>query len=140
VTFWLNNLINALEGALAVALIFLVSRLLLKRSRVALAVGVIVLFVATNNGSAISGTWLDTFNVVAFTMLITVVIHRFGLLATASTLFVDNIVADVPLTTHLSLWWSTPTLLTMSLLIGLVSFAYYAARGGQPLFGEAFVD
>src|SRR6185295_7997854 len=110
------------------AMIFLVLRLLLRRPRLALAAGVVVLLVAMNNGSAISGTWIDTFNVVAFTALITFVIHRFGLLAAATLLFVDNIVTDVPLTTDLSAWWSTPTTLSLALLIGLACYAYRAAR------------
>jgi hypothetical protein len=93
-----------------------------------------------NAGQIISGTWVDRFNVVAFTMLLTFVIHRFGLLAAAMVLFVDNVVTDVPWTTDLSVWWATPTLLTAALLIGLVSFAYYAARAGEPLFGNVLAD
>jgi len=64
------------------------------------------------------------------------VIHRYGLVAAAALLFVDNVVADMPLTTDLSLWWSSPTLLTLALVFGLLGFAYYAARGGEPLFGQ----
>jgi len=30
--------------------------------------------------------------------------------------------------------------LTLSLLLGLVAFAYYAARGGEPLFGQVVPD
>jgi hypothetical protein len=134
-SFWINVAIGGLQSALGVALIFLVIRLLLRRSGPALAVGFFVLLLVLNNGSAISGTWVDTFNAVAFTALITLVIHRFGLLAVATLLFVDNVVTDVPLTTDLSVWWSTPTVLSVALLIGLVCVAYSAARAGQPLFG-----
>jgi serine/threonine-protein kinase len=140
VTLWLNHLMGALQSALAIAMIFLVLRLVLRRPRVALIAGVAVLLLAMNGGQVISGTWVDRFNVVAFTTLLTFVIHRFGLLAAATVLFVDNVVTDVPWTTDLSAWWSTPTLLTMSLMIGLVSFAFYAARRGEPLFGNVLAD
>jgi hypothetical protein len=30
--------------------------------------------------------------------------------------------------------------LTLSLLLGLIGFAYYAARGGEPLFGQVVPD
>ncbi len=90
--------------------------------------------------AVISGTWMDTFNNVAFTILMTVVIHRFGLLAMATTLFVDNIVTSAPMTTNLSAWWSTPTTLSVAMLIGLTGFAYRAARAGQPLFGQVIKD
>jgi hypothetical protein len=139
-SFWINVAIGGLQSALGIALIFLVIRLLLRRSGPALAVGFVVLLLVLNNGSAISGTWVDTFNAVAFTALLTLVIHRFGLLAAATLLFVDNVVTDVPLTTDLSVWWSTPTVLSVSLLIGLVCFAYSAARAGQPLFGRGIAE
>jgi hypothetical protein len=140
VTLWLNHLMGGLQSALAIAMIFLVPRLVLRRPRVALIAGVAVLLLAMNAGQVISGTWVDRFNVVAFTTLLTFVIHRFGLLAAAMMLFVDNVVTDVPWTTDLSVWWATPTLLTAALMIGLVSFAYYAARTGAPLFGNVLAE
>jgi hypothetical protein len=140
VSRWLGEIINALQSALAVALIFLVMRLVLKRSWLALSAGLVVLVLAMNNGSVISGTWMDTFNNVAFAVLMTIVIHRFGLLAMATALFAENIVTSVPLTTNLSAWWSTPTTLSVALLIGLACFAYRAARAGQPLFGQVISD
>jgi len=60
--------------------------------------------------------------------------------AAAALLFVDNVMSDVPLTTDLSAWWSTPTVLTVALVFGLVAFAYHAARGGEPLFGQVVTD
>ncbi len=116
---WLNIVIGALSSALAVALIFLVLRLLLKRPRVALIVGFLVLLLLLNDGSFISGNWFDRFNNLGFTLLITFVIHRFGLLAMATTLFVDNTMTDVPLTTNLSAWWSTPMIASLAMLIGV---------------------
>jgi len=133
---WLNVGIGALSSALAVALIFLVLRLLLKRPRAALVVGFLILLLLMNGGSLISGNWFDRFNNVGFTLLITFVLHRFGLLATAMTLFVDNIVTDVPLTTNLAAWWSAPMITSLTMLIAVASLAYVAARVGQPLFGQ----
>src|SRR5262249_42323842 len=127
---WLNTAIGALQSGLTIAMIFLVLRLLLKRTRIALGVGLGVLLLAMNNASVISGTWVDRYNVIVFTLLITVAIHRFGLLAAATLLFVDNIITDVPMTTNVSVWWSTPTDLSVALMIGLAAFAYYAARAG----------
>jgi len=137
---WLSEVINALQSALVVAMIFLVMRLLLKRTRPAIGAGLFVLVLAMNGGSVLSGTWMDTFNNIAFTVFLTIVIQRFGLLAMATALFVDNIVTSVPMTTNLSAWWSTPTTLSVAMLIGLTGFAYRAARARQPLFGPVFGD
>jgi hypothetical protein len=137
---WLDIAVGALMSALAIALIFLVLRLLLKRPRAALIVGFLVLLLLLNNGSFISGNWIDRFNNLTFTLLLTFVLHRFGLLATAMTLFVDNIMTSVPLTTNLPAWWAGPTIATLAMLIALGAFAYAAARAGQPLFGQLLED
>jgi hypothetical protein len=137
---WLGVIIDALESALIVALIFLALRLVVKRRWPALGAGFLVLVLAVNGGSVISGTWVDTFNNVAFSVLMTVVIHRFGLLAMATALFVDNVMTNPPMTTNLAAWWSTPTTLSVVMLLGLVCFAYRAARAGAPLFGQVISD
>jgi len=137
---WLNVVIGAVSSALAIALIFLVLRLILKRPRAALVVGFFVLLLILNNGTVISGNWFDRFNNVTFTLLLTLVLHRFGLLATATTLFVDNVVSDVPIPADLSAWWSGPMIASLLMLIAVACFAYFAARAGQPLFGRLLED
>ena len=128
---WLNYVIGGLQSALAIAMIFLVLRLFVqqaprgaggRRRRSALR---------AEQRQILTGDWIGRFNVVAFTTLITVVIHRYGLVAAATLLFVDNVITDIPLTPDLGVWWSTPTVLTLSLVLGLVAFAYYAARAGS---------
>jgi membrane-bound metal-dependent hydrolase YbcI (DUF457 family) len=42
----------------------------------------------------------------------------------------------LPRTSH---WTATASNLTMALVIGLACFGFYAARAGQPLFGD-FAD
>ena len=140
VSQWLNYVTGGLQSALVIAMIFLVLRLLLRRPRVALVAGVVVLLFAMNSGQILTGNWVDRFNVVAFTAFFTLVTHRYGLVAAAALLFVDNVMSDTPLTTDLSVWWSAPTVLTLALVLGLVAFAYRAARGGEPLFGQVVPD
>jgi hypothetical protein len=137
---WLNVVIGATSSTLEIALLFLLLRLLLKRPRAALVVGCLVLLLVMNSGSIISGNWFDRFNSFWFTLLLTFVIHRFGLLATATALFVDNIVIDTPVTTSLSAWWSTPMIASLVMLSAVAWLAYSAARAGQPLFGQLLED
>jgi serine/threonine-protein kinase len=138
--YWLGQISNALQNALYIAMLFLVLRLLLRRPRLAMAAGIGILLLILNNGQIVTGTWIDRFNAVSFTLLISVVLHRFGLVATTMLLFVDNVVSDIPLTTDLTVWWSTPTILTVAMLAALVSFAYSAARTGEPLFGKVLAE
>jgi hypothetical protein len=95
--------------------------------------------IMVNRGSAVSGSWMDTLHVVAFVVLWTVAI-RFRLLAIATGVFASNLMTNIPITTNLSAWWATPTLLTLALLIALACLAYSGARAGQPLFGRLLPD
>jgi len=140
VKHWVSTMNGGLQNALMLAMVFLALRLLLRRPQLALVAGVAVLLAFMNNGEFFSGTWIDKYNVLAMTVLLTLVLHRYGLVAAAMTLFVDNLVNGIPLTTHLSVWWSTSTVLTVTLLVALVAFSYYSARTGEPLFGDVIVD
>ena len=102
--------------------------------------GFLILLLLLNNGSFISGNWFDRFNNLGFTLLLTFVLHRFGLLATATALFVDNTMTSVPLTTNLAAWWSGPMIASLIMLIAIGWLAYSAARAGQPLFGQVLED
>ncbi len=140
VSRWVDWLVNALESTLAVAMVFIVLRLLLKRPWLVVPAGIAVLAAVSENGLAISGNWMDTLSILLTVSLITLVIYRFGLLALAAAAFVSNLVDSPPLTLNLSAWWATPTTLTLALMIGLVSFACVAARAGQPLLGSVLRD
>jgi hypothetical protein len=65
----------------------------------------------------------------------TVVLFRYGLLPLAIALFVDDVVTAVPMTPHLSAWWSGASTLTIVAFATLAAFAFYASRAGQPLLG-----
>jgi hypothetical protein len=137
---WITEIMNSVQSALAVTMILVVMRLLLKRAWLAMAANGMILLLAVNNGSAISGSWMDVLNVVMFIVLITIAIYRFGLVAMATALFVSNTLGNMPLTPNLSVWWSTPTLLTVGMLVALTWVAFSAARTGQPLFGTVLKD
>ena len=126
----------ALQNALVVAMVFVVLRLALKRSGLELAAGVLVLIVVSNNGSALSGSWMDTAFSTLIISLLTFSVYRYGLLVVVVAMFVANVFRNVPLTTNPSLWWSAASNVPLALAIGLACFGYYAARAGQPLFGR----
>ncbi len=134
---WLST---AMQSALAAAVVFVVFLLLFKRSWLALIPGIVVLLFLKDNGTAVSGTWLDiAFSTVLISVL-TVALYRYGLLVLVVSLFVGEVVHNVPLTLNTSLWWATPSNLTLTMFIALAGFAYYAARAGQPLLWTAPKD
>jgi hypothetical protein len=136
VTRWVNILYNSLQSVLLIAMIFVVLRLVLRRGWLAALVGVVVLMALSDNGQALTGTWFDFAQIGLIFVVVTFGLFRFGLLPLTVAAFADNVATGIPLTLNLSAWWATPSLLTLALLIGLAAFGFYAARAGQPLFGN----
>jgi len=136
VTRWISMLYNTMQSTLIFTAILIVMRLLFKRGWLALAASLIVLTVLTDGGAALTGTLLDFVAYVTVIGVSTFVLFRFGMLALAVGSFADTVATNMPMTLQLSLWWATPAALSLALLLGLAAFGFYAARTGQPLFGN----
>jgi len=101
-------------------------------------VGSILIFLAVaDNGQAIlGGLGLNTvFFVAAYATVLTALV-RFGLLAAAVTSIVNAALTGAPFPAHLSSWAGASAIWTIVLLLGLMTFGFYSARAGQPLFGK----
>jgi hypothetical protein len=125
-----------LQTALFGALMFVGLRFLLRRDWAAFAASILILLAIGDNGQAIlGGVGLNTmfFALLYGTTLIAIV--RFGLLVTAVGLIVDGALTGVPFPAHLSGWAGMPAVWTIVLVLAMMSFGFYAARAGQPLFG-----
>ena len=64
------------------------------------------------------------------------IVVRFGLLVTAVSAAVANILAATPLTFSMTHWTATTSNLALAVVIGLTMFGFYASRAGQPLLGN----
>ena len=84
----------------------------------------------------LGGVGLNTVFYVFLYSVILIAIVRFGLLVTATGLIVDSALTNVPFPAHLSGWAGMPAVWTIIAVLGLMSFGFYAARAGQPLFGD----
>ena len=137
---WVVAFSSALQISLFLAMVFVVLRLLLKRSWLALIAGIVILVLVTDNESITSGRWIDVTSAILSTALLSFAVYRYGLLVVTVALFVRDILQNVPLTLNASVWWATPSTLTLALFVGLACFGYYAARAGQPLLWPALRD
>jgi hypothetical protein len=126
---------EALISTLFITLLFIVIRLIVRRPWVAAVVGVALITAISNNASAVTGGWVEFVFVFAVIAASTAVLFRYGLLALAVALFVDDVTTAVPMTPHLSAWWAGGSNLTMLALAAIAMFGFYASRAGQPLFG-----
>jgi hypothetical protein len=132
---WVQEGFNSVQSALVIVFAFVALRLLVRRTWLAVAIGVVLVAFASSGSIAPGGSLaVDALFAVLSISLITFAIFRFGLLVTAVTLLVDNIPSSIPFVASPA-WASTPGYLSIALVAALCCFGFYAARGGQPLFG-----
>jgi hypothetical protein len=123
--------------ALLTTLVFVVCRLLTRRTSAAIALGMVVMFYAWSAiGAALAYWWVEVMFELAAVTILAVVTIRFGLLASAVALFVAALGETVPLTFDAAHWSAVGSNWAMAVITLLVCFGFYASRAGQPLFGS----
>jgi serine/threonine-protein kinase len=134
---WAGQFYGSLQSALIVALVFVGLRLIVRRTWIAAAIGVLLVTAAVMQSAPVGGVlWVHAVIQLATIGLITFAIFRFGLLVTTVMLIVDNIPTAVPIVTHGPAWAAVPGNLSIAFVVALACFGFYAARAGQPLFGK----
>ena len=133
---WLGGSIWDIEEALMTVLLIVVLRLLLRRNWLVFPVLVAVLTLSASPGKYVDSTtlWALLFPL-ASGVALAVVTVRYGLLSLVVTRFVWGLLLATPMTLHLGHWSAASSSAVLALLVGLTLFAFYAARGRQPLFG-----
>jgi hypothetical protein len=134
---WSDQTFSSVETALIVTMMFVGLRLLVRRTWVAVAIGVIGLSVAVSNNARPGDVlWLYGLLQMVTIGILTIAIFRFGLLVTAVALLVDNIPTAAPFITHGPAWAAFPGNMSAAVVVAIACFGFYAARAGQPLFGK----
>ena len=67
-------------------------------------------------------------------LTITIVVARFGLLATIAAQVFFFLSMEYPITTDLSAWYVSSTLFAIAIILGLAVYGFYTSLGGQPVF------
>jgi serine/threonine-protein kinase len=133
---WIQQTFNSVQSALLIVLVFVALRLLVRRTWLAVGIGIVIVAASSNNSVSGQALWLDAVFAVLGISLITYGIFRFGLLVTTVMLLTDNIPSSMPFAGHAAAWATMPGMLSAALIAALGCFGFYAARGGQPLFGD----
>jgi serine/threonine-protein kinase len=133
-----NSITNGIVVAVFLVLGYVLLRLTLRRTSLATAAAVILvaLVQAPNALNADTVWWIAAIEQAVIVAAATTIVIRYGLLVTAVTLPLINILSNVPLTYALSHWTSTTSNITLAVVAGLTGFAFYASRAGQPLLGK----
>jgi hypothetical protein len=122
--------------ALLVTLVFVVARLVARRTVAAIAVGMAVMFYAWSDLGAASALWLEVLLEITAVGVLALVTIRFGLLASAVALFVASMCVEVPLTFDAAHWSAAASNSTLAIVAALALYGFYASRAGRPVFGS----
>ena len=133
-----DQIARSLFVSLLAVLGIVLLRLIFRRMSIAIAAAFALLMLAQASQVLASETtwWITAIFQLWIIMAVLFVIVRFGLLATVVTLSIGNFSGDIPLTPNLSHWTATTSNLMVAIVVGVAFFAYYAARAGEPLFGD----
>jgi len=134
---WGDQFFYSLQTTLVLVLVLVVVRLVVRRTWLAVIIGVAIEVGAAGAGVPAGGVgWLYYVAQIMAVGLITLAIFRYGLLVTAVMILLDNIPSAVPILPHGPSWAALPGNLSIALVVALACFGFYAARAGQPLFGK----
>jgi hypothetical protein len=132
---------NAPFSALWLIFGIVLLRLVLRKTWLVVAAGMVLFVVATSGSLLDEGpTWLRFGAQVCALALVLTLMLKFGLLATTS-LFVSNLlVSSAPLTLDPNRWYFATSAWVLAIAASIAIYGFYAARGGEPLFGRRLLD
>jgi hypothetical protein len=84
--------------------------------------------------------WIDAAFILPVATLSLLLLIRFGVLSATVASFVASILTQFPLTTHISAWYSGPTLLAVSAVLALVIWSFHVALAGRPLLRDEVLE
>jgi len=134
--FW--HLADVVGVPMIVLFMAVLLRAVLRKTWLALTVGaVLVSFVMSGAGDSSMITLL-MWMLVAGVVLICLV--RFGLVATMSLVFFQDLIFKFPLTLDLSAWYVGQSALALVIAGGVAVYAFVLALGGRPVFQRGLLD
>jgi hypothetical protein len=132
---WAILAIRSLTPTFSAVMLFVVLRLITKRARTAIGLGMVLIFAWWYALASSPMVWLEALVEVVIVALFTLLMIRFGLLAAIIAYFVFTVSQVVPLTLNAAHWSSGASNETLAFLGVLTLTGFFAARGGKPLFG-----
>jgi len=107
--------------------------LVLRRERLALLAVWILITLVASLLTQISPVMIP-FSAIG-SLLVVLVLYRFGLLAMISALLVCHLWAFFPITTEFTAWYATDFTIGLAICVALAALGFYTSLAGQSLFG-----
>jgi serine/threonine-protein kinase len=129
---WLRQVVNSILGTLQFFFLLLGLKFVLRKDWLA-AIAFVAIF-------AVPQGLLDTHPAIELPTMILVysiavlIVLRFGLIPLAVAIFTVDMVANLPLSSDLSAWFMTNSLLALLSVVVLAVWGFYHSLGGQPIW------
>ena len=136
----MNIAVSSVQTSLLFLLIVVFLRLGLRRVWASALVSIPLMSVLFLDQVGTTNTPLIFVFVLAAGAILTFATFRFGLLTLVTTMVASTLVINMPFRLDPSQWAARRRQWTIGLLIATACLAFYASRGGQPLFGAPAVE
>jgi serine/threonine-protein kinase len=133
----LDSLVHSIVPSMGLLTLLLFASLVFRRIWVA---GLVVILLFAAIGMADFGYWFDVFGLLATLSVIMFTLVRLGLLSASVLFAVARLVDSFVITSDLSGWWATGTIVSMVFILALVGYGFYVALAGRPLFGSGWLE
>ena len=135
-----GQIMSSLSIGLVLLFVILMLSLVLRRDRLAFAIGaavwVLLLFLGNVN---LGAPVLDLILVATGAILVIAPLWRYGLLATVSLFFFSS-VNSFPVTTNFTAWYATGFVMYLALVVAVAVYGFYTSLAGQKPFGGKFLE
>ena len=128
---------NAIIFSLAVTLVLVFTRLVLRRKAPAVAVTCLVVATLIVGGE---NYFVTIPLALVNALLLTTVLVRFSILAYGTSVLIVNVVLNFPMTLDFSRWYAGRSLLVLSIVVTLAMYGFRCALGKQPAFGGLIAE
>jgi serine/threonine-protein kinase len=129
---FLSSLIAAILVTLFMLFLMFLLRVVTRRQW--LAAGIFVLFWVVLEVLRTNSPMIAVIFAGLFWAAVVINLLRFGLVASAISFFVSQLLPHVPITTDFSAWYAGTTLFTLLGVLALAGYAFHTSLGGQKIF------
>jgi serine/threonine-protein kinase len=129
---WLTQIPGSILSTLFFFFLLLGLKALLRKDWLAAIVFVCIYALPIGLSSAYVAVELPT-QILAYAVAL-LIVYRFGLVPLACAIFTINMLGNIPLTSDLSAWYFTDSVLALLSIVALAGWGFYHSLGGEPIW------
>jgi serine/threonine-protein kinase len=131
-----------IPAVLAITLLLVLLRLILRKDWLAFLVAGLLLSIAGLGfaGSEQVSIPLALLRATLCNGVILFVLIRYGILAAMALFYTANVILEFPMSLDLSHWYAGNCLAALLVILGLAAYGFYNSLGGRPIFGASSLD